>query len=122
MFRSMAGAGVVVMVGIILAGLLVTVGGITDQTAVAAGVDQTVTGQTITGVLKVETGDEFYIIRDETGTERVLRRSSDPQASEAGLKIGDKIETVENTDGRVSSIKRMQTDAGALKERLSGRK
>jgi hypothetical protein len=115
----MAGVGLVAMVVIIVAGLFVT-GSSTDQTAVAAGFDQTVTGQTITGVLKVETGDEFYIIRDETGNERVLRRSPDPQASESGLKLGDKIETIENTDGRVSSIKRMQTDAGALKERLSG--
>lgn len=118
----MEGVGLVAMVLIIVASLFVTGGGITDQTAVAAGFDQTVSGQTITGVLKVETGDEFYIIRDETGNERVLRRGSDPQASESGLKIGDKIETVENTDGRVSSIKRMQADSGALKERLSGRR
>jgi hypothetical protein len=119
-----AAAGGAVMFGILVAAFLLTAGGLLNE-PLAAGLDQTVSGQTITGVLKVEAGDEYYITRDDTGTERVLRRSSNAESGEISLKLGDRIETVETAEGRVSSIKRTPaatSEGYTLRERASGPK
>jgi hypothetical protein len=111
------------MLGILMAGGMLLGDGVVGEPVAAAGPDQGVIGQTVTGVLKVEAGEEYYILRDETGTERVMRRNRDTESGEISLKLGDKIETIENAEGRVSSIKRVPTapsNGFTLKERVSG--